>query len=342
MSGPLESAPRGQGIFISYRRSDCLAQANGLHDGLVNRLPDAKIFMDVDSIPAGVDFEEHIREAIDGCDIVLVLIGDNWMDARPGTETRRIDEPNDFVRLEIESALANPTVTTIPVLVEGAPMPEAATLPESIQRLARINAFELDDRRWKADLARITELLSGLKAKPAGTQPPSPAMPPSPQQPQTQVNQPPAAPPFGAQPPQTYSPPPPPQASVVHHTPAPAPQPWQGATASAPSGQTRGGGHAVGWVCAFLPLLGCGLLNFVPLLRSGLIRPQQRWPLIGTGIALEAVAIVGFGMVGSAPTDADGTPIGAASTVGALLIILTVVAAVALGILFRNPAQDKS
>lgn len=334
MSGPLESANRGQGIFISYRRSDCQAQANGLHDGLTNRLSDARIFMDIDSIPAGVDFEEHIREAIDGCDVVLVLIGDNWMDTRPGTSTRRIDEPSDFVRLEIENALANPQVRTIPVLVEGAQMPEAAQLPESIQKLARINAFELDDRRWKADLERITLLLEGLKKKQS---PPPQQSQPSPQG----TPQPPAAAPsFGSVPPQTYSPPPPPQASVVHNTPTPAPQPWQGATPSAPSGQTRARGVDAGWVCAFLPVLCCGLLNFVPLLRSGLIRPQQRWPLIGTGIALETVAIIGFALVGSGPTDADGTPTGAASSVGALLVMVTVVAAVVLGIMFRNPTQD--
>jgi hypothetical protein len=171
MSETTGSHSRGQRIFISYRRNDCLSQANGLHDGLMNRLPGAQIFMDVDSIPAGVDFEEYIRAAIDKCDVVLVLIGDNWLDTRADTSTRRIDEQNDFVRLEVESALANPSVTTIPVLVEGAQMPEAATLPESIQRLARINAFELDDRRWKADLSRITELLEGLQRKPSGFQP---------------------------------------------------------------------------------------------------------------------------------------------------------------------------
>ena len=148
----LSSSPQGQGIFISYRRTDCQAQANGLHDGLAHRLSNAHIFMDLDSIPAGVDFEDHIRDEISVCDVVLVLIGDNWLDPRPGSTTRRIDEPQDFVRLEVESALANPRVTTIPVLVEGATMPDPTELPESIQRLARINAFELDDRRWKADL----------------------------------------------------------------------------------------------------------------------------------------------------------------------------------------------
>ena len=338
MSGTAGAAADKQGIFISYQRSDCLSQANGLHDGLVNRLPNAEIFMDVDSIPAGVDFEQHIREAIDGCDVVLVLIGDNWMDTRAGTETRRIDEPNDFVRLEIESALANPTVTTIPVLVEGAQMPEAATLPESIQKLARINAFELDDRRWKADLARITELLAGLKTKPAGTQPSQQAQPPSP--PQPQAYPPPAAPPFGAQPAQVYSPPPPPQPQPTYGGAPGGQSPWQGQAPVGPVAKPRSSGFDVGLVCALLPVLCCGLLNLVPLLRSGLIRPAQRWQLIGTGIALEAVAILGFALVGTAPTDADDTPVGAASNTGIGLVLLSMVVAVVLGFVFRHPQED--
>jgi hypothetical protein len=337
MSGTAGTASGDQGIFISYRRSDCLAQANGLHDGLVNRLPGARIFMDVDSIPAGVDFEQHIREAIDGCDVVLVLIGDNWMDTRPGTETRRIDEPNDFVRLEIESALANARVTVIPVLVEGAQMPEVGTLPDSIQKLARINAFELDDRRWTADLARITELLDGMKSKPAGTQPAQVQQPPSQPQPQPQAYQPPAAPPYGAQGAPVYSSPPAPQ--PINGSPPAGPATWQGHAPAAPIAKTSSG-QAAGVVCALLPVLCCGLLNFVPLLRSGLIRPAQRWQLIGTGIALEVVAIVGFVLVGTAPTDADDTPVGAAANTGIGFILLSVVVAVVLGFMFRNPSQD--
>lgn len=345
MSGAAPTASDGQGIFISYRRSDCLAQANGLHDGLVNRLPDARIFMDVDSIPAGVDFEKHIREAIDGCDVVLVLIGDNWMDTRPGTDIRRLDEPNDFVRLEIESALANPRVTVIPVLVEGAQMPAATGLPESIQRLARINAFELDDRRWKADLARITELLEGLKSKPAGTQP-AKVQPPPTEQPRPPQNQPPTAPsyggqptppPYGVQPMPVYSPPAPATSPVYGASSAGAPA-WQGQPVPTAATGTSSSA-AVGIVCALLPLLCCGILNFVPLLRSGLIRPAQRWQLIVTGIALEAIAVVGFVLVGTAPTNDEGTPVGAASNAGAGLILLSVAVAVVLGFVFRSPSR---
>jgi hypothetical protein len=148
-----------QHIFISYRRSDCQAQANGLYDGLVHRLSNARLFMDIDSIPPGVDFEQHIRHEIERSDVVLVMIGDNWLDSRPGTSRRRVDEDDDFVRLEIESALATPSVRIIPVLVEGAQMPPSVELPASIHQLARLQAFELSDHRWTGDVERLARTI---------------------------------------------------------------------------------------------------------------------------------------------------------------------------------------
>ena len=165
--------PSGDGkqhIFISYRRTDCQAQANGVYDGLGHRLSNASLFMDIDSIPPGVDFEDHIRDEIKRSDVVLVMIGDNWLDSRPGTDRRRIDEDDDFVRLEIESALASPNVRILPVLVEGAPMPLSAELPESIRQLARLNAFELSDHRWTSDVERLAKTVEGLgtRSRPHG------------------------------------------------------------------------------------------------------------------------------------------------------------------------------
>ena len=142
-------------IFISYRRSDTQAHANGLFDGLATRLPEASIFMDLDSIPAGVDFEDHIRAEIDRCDVVLVVIGDDWLAPDTQSGERRIDDPEDFVRLEIENALTNPGVVVIPLLVEGARMPSSTHLPEDIKRLARINALEMNDTRWRSDMSRL-------------------------------------------------------------------------------------------------------------------------------------------------------------------------------------------
>lgn len=160
--GELMTATTEQRIFISYRRSDSQSQANGLNDGLRHRMQNARVFMDIDSIPIGADFEEHIRGEIEQCQVALILIGDNWLDPRPGTDVRRIDESNDFVRLEVESALKAKHMRVIPVLVEGARMPTPEELPKSIQRLARLNAFELSDSRWSSDLARLTEQLGVL------------------------------------------------------------------------------------------------------------------------------------------------------------------------------------
>ena len=150
-------------IFLSYRRSDCQPQANAINDGLRHRLASAKIFMDVDSIPAGVDFEQHIREEIQICDVVLVVIGDDWLSASDREGRRRIDDPDDFVRLEIEAAFASPRVSVVPVLVERAEMPRSADLPESIKRLARINAIELSDQRWSSDIERLASEIKRLQ-----------------------------------------------------------------------------------------------------------------------------------------------------------------------------------
>src|SRR3954470_427793 len=142
MSSPSEVLTDKQvSIFVSYRREDCQPQANGVHDGLRHRLPRSSVFMDIDSIPYGVDFEAHIKDEIKKCDVVLVLIGDNWLDEIGGR--RRIDDPTDFVRLEIENALSEATVRVLPVLVEGARMPNSSELPASLSRLARVNAIEI-------------------------------------------------------------------------------------------------------------------------------------------------------------------------------------------------------
>lgn len=156
-------------VFISYRRSDCQPQANGLHDGLLHRLDNASVFMDVDSIPYGADFEEHIRNEIEQCDVVLALIGDNWLDVDEEGGGRRIDDPGDFVRLEIENALNSPRVRVIPVLVEGATMPRSTDLPDVIRGLARINAIELSDQRWKSDVERLAKVLDDIRSSPMAT-----------------------------------------------------------------------------------------------------------------------------------------------------------------------------
>jgi hypothetical protein len=141
-------------VFISYRRSDCPGHAGRLYDRIVDRVGSDRVFMDIDAIPPGVDFTEHIERAIDSCAIVLALIGNDWLGGgdRGG---RRLEHPDDFVRFEIAAALRRPGLRVIPVLVEGAEMPVAANLPADIQMLARRNAFELRDAHWRHDVDRL-------------------------------------------------------------------------------------------------------------------------------------------------------------------------------------------
>lgn len=147
-----QAAGEPQRVFISYRRSDCQAQANGLMGDL--RWRGAQVFMDLDSIPAGTDFEEYIHGWIAHADVVLVLIGDNWLEETGAG--RRLDREDDFVRLEVRAALEQGK-RIIPVVVEGAQMPHPSELPDDISRLSRIQSFELSDRRWMSDLKQLAE-----------------------------------------------------------------------------------------------------------------------------------------------------------------------------------------
>ncbi len=132
--------------------------------------------MDVDTIPPGTDFEEFIRNWIENADVILVLIGDNWLD-RDDEGRRRLDHPDDFVRLEIQAALEQGR-KIVPVMVEGAVMPRATDLPESIRGLVRIQSFELSDGRWISDLERLVQVIDSARAGPSlpvTRQPPAPA-----------------------------------------------------------------------------------------------------------------------------------------------------------------------
>lgn len=297
-------------IFISYRRSDCLAQANGLRDGLGRRLPGARVFKDIDSIPPGEDFEEYIRSEIEACDVVLVLIGDNWLDPRPGTATRRLDEANDFVRLEVESALRTPGLRVIPVLVEGAKMPEPSELPESIRRLARLNAFDLDDRRWEGDLERLTQALRGpLDASSAGAQ----------HQPTTRSA------PWSA----TGEPIP------AYTTPAPRAAP------ASPPFQVSSGLLRKVWTpwIILAPLLSLGFLSFLPFLKAARLRPMERRTFVKAGIATEAVALAGFVCFAVAPTSANGDSSGPLANTGGTLLLIAIAVGCTVGVVFRHPLR---
>src|SRR5438105_13312406 len=129
-------------IAISYRREDSLPIAGRLYDRLQAKFGKKNVFMDFDSIPPGADFRQHIKQIIERSNLVIAIIGPHWLGEQPDA-SRRIDNPADFVRLEIAYALER-GVPVIPVLINDTRMPTAKDLPSDIERLAFRNALTLD------------------------------------------------------------------------------------------------------------------------------------------------------------------------------------------------------
>ena len=145
-------------ILISYRRDDSSAYAGRLYDGLAEHFGDQQVFMDITTLQPGVDFVAEIERAVAASDAVLVVIGRDWLMATDAQGRRRLDKAEDFVRLEVEAALSR-KARVIPVLVGGASMPTSDDLPEALRDLARHNAIELSDGRWRFDLSRLIAAL---------------------------------------------------------------------------------------------------------------------------------------------------------------------------------------
>jgi ABC-type amino acid transport substrate-binding protein len=156
MAEPTTAAP-GR-IFISYRREDTDYPAGWLYERLAAHFDGGQIFKDVDSIQLGDDFVEVITTAVGSCDVLLAVIGDRWLDIADKDGRRRLDNPEDFVRLEIEAALAR-NVRVIPILVDGATIPRAEELPASLAGLVRRQALELSPTRFDADTSRLLAVL---------------------------------------------------------------------------------------------------------------------------------------------------------------------------------------
>ena len=145
-------------IFISYRREDEQGYAVRLYEHMSESFGKEQLFFDVDSIPPGFDFVKYIEKQIALSDIVLVVIGRNWLNASDEHGRRRLDKPEDFVRVEIESALKQDK-HVIPVLVQGAPMPLSTQLPSKLRPLARRNAFFATHVGFRAEAARLVAAL---------------------------------------------------------------------------------------------------------------------------------------------------------------------------------------
>jgi len=164
------------GVFISYRRGDSGYAAGWLHDRLRDRLGSERIFMDVDSLRPGDDYIAKIDEAVGGCAVLLAVIGPEWSGSLEHGGQRRIDDADDFVRLEVEAALAR-DVRVVPVLVGGARMPDAGELPASLAPLARRQAVVLTQESFADDAER---LLTSLERSLAGAAGPRPSRRPAP------------------------------------------------------------------------------------------------------------------------------------------------------------------
>jgi hypothetical protein len=150
-------------IFINYRRDDSIGMAGRLFVRLAQTFGRDNLVMDVDNSPVGVDFVAHLNEQVAACDVLLVVIGPNWLNAKDESGERRLDNPDDFVAIEIAAALTC-GIPVIPVLVDGARMPNASQLPDSLKPLARRRAVDVRHSHFGHDaealVKRMREALS--------------------------------------------------------------------------------------------------------------------------------------------------------------------------------------
>jgi hypothetical protein len=150
----MRRAKRTPRIFLNYRREDTAGHAGRLYEALAEQFGPGSVFMDIDTIRAGEDFSVVVRNAVGSSDSVVAVIGSSWLDVRGGDGSRRLDNPEDYVRLELEGALQE-RVRVVPVLVQGAKMPSPEQLPLSLAPLARRQAVEVSDNRWSYDVGRL-------------------------------------------------------------------------------------------------------------------------------------------------------------------------------------------
>ncbi|MFT5524597.1 MAG: hypothetical protein ACI9HK_002552 [Pirellulaceae bacterium] len=147
-------------IFVSYRRSDASDVTGRIFDRMKARFGEECLFKDVDSIPLGTDFRTVIAEAVSQCKVLLAVIGDDWLDVTDENGRRRIDDTNDFVRIEISTALDR-KIPVVPILVENASMPKSDALPESLKNLVFRNAAQVRaDPDFHNDMDRLCEQLA--------------------------------------------------------------------------------------------------------------------------------------------------------------------------------------
>ncbi|MEM1293332.1 MAG: SUMF1/EgtB/PvdO family nonheme iron enzyme [Cyanobacteria bacterium P01_H01_bin.162] len=170
-------------IFISYRRSDSEDVAGRIYDRLLNHFGKGNVFKDVDDIPFGVDFRDYLNASLDQCQIVLAVIGKTWLTATDDSGRRRLDNPADWVRLELEESLRRRDVLVVPLLVRRASLPRVDELPEPLRDLAYRNGTQArPDPDFHTDMTR---LINGVESyfknlkRTASPPPPSPVPTPA-------------------------------------------------------------------------------------------------------------------------------------------------------------------
>jgi hypothetical protein len=151
-------------VFVSYRRDDVPDATDRLADSLINRLGKDDVFLDVDNIDIGARFATVVRDWVGRCDVLLAVMGRGWLDATDEDGGRRLENPRDYVRLEIESALER-DIRVVPVLIHGARIPKEVQLPESLVPLLERNAIELSRAHWDADVERLVTALERVGAE---------------------------------------------------------------------------------------------------------------------------------------------------------------------------------
>ena len=160
-------------VFLSYRRDDSHYTTDRIYDWLVRARGRHDVFKDVDSIPLGRNFHQAIRDAVGRCDVLLAVIGPGWLTAAKAPGMRRIDDPDDFVRMEIEAAIER-DIPIVPLLVNNATMPTAEDLPPSLRPLAYRNGMPVrPDPDFRHDMERLIAALP--KMTPYPTRSPSAA-----------------------------------------------------------------------------------------------------------------------------------------------------------------------
>ncbi len=155
-------------IFISYRRGDTSGNAGRLYDRLEQVFGKERVFMDVSgSIEPGTDFSQALETAVGSCRVLIVVIGPTWLTATGPDGERRLDDPADWLRLEVATALKR-NIRVVPVLVDGAKMPKGDELPRELESLSRRQAIELSSTRWDYDVDTLVKILEKVLGESPG------------------------------------------------------------------------------------------------------------------------------------------------------------------------------